>query len=58
MFGFERERERQRYYLLAGMGGRSARRKHKWMMQWAFFTGLIASIILGLALYFIHMYWR
>jgi hypothetical protein len=54
MFGFDRNKEPERYYLFAGMGGRSARRKHKWMMRWAIFTGLAVSIIMGVVMYFIH----
>ena len=54
MFGSRKNKERERYYLLAGMGGKAAKRKHKWMMKWAIATGLIVSIILAAAMYFIE----
>jgi hypothetical protein len=54
MFGSERNKEPERYYLLAGMGGRAARRKHKWMMGWAIITGLVVSVIVGLLMYYVH----
>lgn len=52
MIGFERNRERERYYLLPGMGGRAARQKHKWMLQWAVIAGLLVSTALAAVLYF------
>jgi len=58
MFGFDKNKERERYYLLAGMGGRSARRKHMWMMRWAVITGLLVSVILGVGMYFFHRFGR
>jgi len=54
MFGFEKNKERERYYLLAGMGGKAARRKHRWMMQWAIVTGVIVSIIVGVLMYYVQ----
>jgi hypothetical protein len=56
MFGFDKNKERERYYLLAGMGGKAARRKHRWMMKWALATGIVVSIVLGVAMYFIQRY--
>jgi hypothetical protein len=56
MFGFERNKEPERYYLLAGMGGKAARRKHRWMMRWAIFIGLIASVVLGALMYYLHQF--
>jgi hypothetical protein len=52
MIGFERNRERPRFYLLPGMGGRAARQKHKWMLQWAIIAGLLVSTAFGAVLYF------
>jgi hypothetical protein len=56
MIGFERNRERERFYLLPGMGGRAARRKHFWMLQWGIFTGLAVSAALAALLYFAHQF--
>ena len=53
-----RNNDRERYYLLAGMGGRAAKRKHKQMLQWAIATGLFASAVLALAMYVVHHYSR
>jgi hypothetical protein len=52
MIGFERNRERERFYLLPGMGGRAARQKHLWMLQWGIVAGLAASAALAALLYF------
>ncbi len=54
MLDTARPKERERYYLLAGMGGRAARRKHKWMLQWAIITGLGASAVLASLMYLVY----
>jgi hypothetical protein len=54
MFQGAKEKERERYYLLAGMGGRAAKRKHKRMLQWAIITGLSVSIILATIMYLLN----
>ena len=54
MIGFERNRERERFYLLPGMGGRAARQKHRWMLQWGIVTGLVVSAALAVVLYWAH----
>ena len=51
MFGMERDKERQRFYLLAGMGGRAARRKQRAILQWAIAAGLLASVLTAVLLY-------
>ena len=40
---FFRDPERDRYYLLPGMGGRASRRKHYITLMWAIAIGLIVS---------------
>ncbi|MBC8096784.1 MAG: hypothetical protein H7Y43_13325 [Akkermansiaceae bacterium] len=52
MGGLDRDKERPRFYLLPGMGGRSARAKHKLILQWSIAIGLIVSIAVGAAIYF------
>ena len=54
MIESERNKERERYYLLAGMGGRAAKRKHKFMLQLAIVTGVLVSIALATAMYFLN----
>jgi hypothetical protein len=47
----QNNRERQRYYLLPGMGEGSVRRKRRMMLWWGITTGLIISAILAAMLY-------
>jgi hypothetical protein len=43
MLAFQRNKEKPRYYLLPGQGGRAARRKEKIFLLWALAFGLLAS---------------
>lgn len=47
-------KERERYYLLPGMGGRAMRRKRKLMLQWGIAAGLAVSAIVAALLYYLH----
>jgi hypothetical protein len=47
-------KERQRYYLLPGMGGSAMRRKRKLMLQWSIAAGLCVSAIVAALLYLIY----
>ncbi|HVV00965.1 MAG TPA: hypothetical protein VHH88_06355 [Verrucomicrobiae bacterium] len=47
-------KQKHRYYLLPGMGGRALRQKRKMMLQWAIATGLFISVIVGGLLYFLY----
>jgi hypothetical protein len=40
---FSRDKERDRYYLLPGMGGRALQRKQKRALIWALLVGLAVS---------------
>jgi hypothetical protein len=51
MSGKGKAKERDRYYLLPGMGGRAARRKRRMILQWSIIAGLLASLILAGVLY-------
>ncbi len=53
MAWFGRKKERDRFYLLPGMGGRNLMRKRKVIMRWTIFAGLITSAVLGYFLYWI-----
>jgi len=44
-------KERQRYYLLPGMGGRAARRKRRLILRWSIVAGLLVSGIVAGILY-------
>lgn len=50
----DKAKERQRFYLLPGQGGRAARRKHKLALLWAIIVGLIASAAVAATLYFMN----
>jgi hypothetical protein len=52
-----KEKEPERYYLLAGMGGRAARRKHQLMLRWAIITGVVVSIGLATLMYLLNHHW-
>ena len=51
---FQRDKERERFYLLPGMGGKAMRRKRKIMLQWAIVAGLFVSVVLASILYWMH----
>jgi hypothetical protein len=53
MWGFAKDKERERYYLLPGQGGRSARQKHRRILLWSIVVGLFASAIFVGVLYLI-----
>jgi hypothetical protein len=46
-----RPKERERYYLLPGMGGSAYRRKRKVILRWSIAAGLLASGLVALVLY-------
>ena len=50
---FERDRERERFYLLPGMGGRARRRKEMRHLRWAIAAALLVSALVAVILYFI-----
>ena len=49
----QRDKERERFYLLPGMGGRALRRKRKIMLQWSIATGLLVSLLVATLLYWL-----
>ncbi len=53
MFWFERDRERQRFYLLPGMGGRARREKELRYLRWSLAAALVVSAALACILYLI-----
>jgi hypothetical protein len=54
MFGFKRNKEAERFYLLPGQGGQAWRRKQKFILKWAVVVGLLVAAILGAVLYFLN----
>jgi len=53
MFGFGKPKERERFYLLPGQGGRASRRKRRMFFWWSVVAGLFVSAILAGVLYWI-----
>ena len=51
----ERNKERDRFYLLPGMGGRGLRRKRRKIMLWSIVAGLLASALMAGILYLISL---
>jgi hypothetical protein len=48
------QKESERYYLFAGMGGRAARRKQKLFLQWSVIAGLLVALSLAVAMYYFN----
>ena len=48
---FKRDKERDRFYLLPGMGGRALRRKRRLIFRWSIVAGLLASAIVAGIIY-------
>jgi hypothetical protein len=51
IWSFAKDKERERYYLLPGQGGRASRRKNRRILLWAVVFGLVASAICAGLLY-------
>jgi hypothetical protein len=49
---FGRNKERPRFYLLPGMGGRARRQKELRILWWSIAVGLLFSAVVACALYF------
>ena len=54
MFRPKADKERERFYLLPGMGGREARRKHNYFLKWSIVAALGISAILALVMYLLN----
>ena len=54
MFGFKRNKETERFYLLPGQGGRAYRRKQRLILTWAIIVGLAVAAVLGALMYFLN----
>lgn len=56
MAWFARDKEKERFYLLPGMGGRNLRRKRMIILRWSIAAGLLTSAIFGAILYLMSRY--
>jgi hypothetical protein len=50
--------EKERYYLLPGMGGSARRRKVKAMLGWGIAVGFIVSALIATVLWLVHYFTR
>lgn len=48
------EKQRERFYLLPGQGGRAYNRKQRLFLLWAIIVGVAFSSILTLVMYFLN----
>lgn len=48
------DKERDRFYLLPGMGGRAMRRKRNAMLVWALIAGFFVSVLFAAVIYWVH----
>ena len=53
MAWFAHDKEKERFYLLPGMGGRNLRRKRRDILQWSIVAGIFTSAVLAIVLYLI-----
>ncbi len=51
VFWSKPDKERERFYLLPGQGGRGLRRKRTIILVWSIIAGLLVSSLLALGLY-------
>lgn len=54
MFGFKRNKEAERFYLLPGQGGKAYRRKQKVILKWSIVVGLLVAAALGALMYWFN----
>ncbi len=50
---FKRDKEKDRFYLLPGMGGRAYRRKQRVILFWSIVAGLLFSAAFAGGLYYL-----
>ena len=49
-----KDKERHRFYLLPGMGGKALRRKRKAVLKWTIAAGLFFSVLVACLLYVLN----
>jgi hypothetical protein len=54
---FRRDPEKDRFYLLAGMGGKALRQKNRRFLMFATVIGLIVAGLVGYAIYRANVRW-
>ena len=56
MAWLNRDKEKDRFYLLPGMGGKALRRKKMMMLAWAVAAGLIVSLSVAAGFYWMNLH--
>jgi len=51
MAWFQRDKEKERFYLLPGQGGKALRRKRKVILRWSILAGVFVSAAVAGILY-------
>jgi len=51
MFQSKRDKEKHRFYLLPGQGGRAHRRKQVFILKWSLIAALIVAALMAAAMY-------
>ncbi len=54
MAWWTKNKPKERYYLLPGMGGRALRRKHRFFLKWSIAAGLVAAGLVAYILYYLN----
>jgi hypothetical protein len=54
MFLVNGKKERERYYLLPGMGGQASRRKQRKYLKWAAVASVVFSVLMALVMYWLN----
>lgn len=51
----KKDKEKERYYLFAGMGGKAFRRKQNVFLVWSVLAAVMVSLALAVTLYFFNL---
>jgi hypothetical protein len=54
MFRPKPKKERPRFYLLPGQGGRAYRTKQRFILKWSILIGLLVAGVVALAMYLMN----
>jgi hypothetical protein len=52
---YQKDKEKNRFYLLPGMGGRAYRRKQKVILQYSVAAGLVIAAVFAAVLYWLNL---
>jgi hypothetical protein len=54
---FKRDKEKERFYLLPGMGGKAFRRKQNVFLLWSLLAGAVVAVVVAASFYFLNRRW-